>query len=155
MKFLIYLIGMKILIELFFSLRKDSRTRGHDVTLGKDQCRMDMINCSFSQRKVNEWKTLYTDCINASSVNVFKNKIDTDEGGLHKMTNVGLSVSSCTQALCYLTKFTFDVAPKILNHHANISPVNDQCHHFGERGSRHTDRDQRQGEGENIFVLHI
>ena len=77
---------------------------------------------------------LYTDCVTASSVNMFKNKVDTEEGGLHKMTNVGLSISLCTQTACYLTKFTFDVAPKVLNHHANISPVNYQCHHFGERG---------------------
>ena len=99
---------------------------------------------------------LYTDCVTASSVNVFKNKVDTDKGGLHKMTNVGLSISLCTHTACYLTKFTFDVAPKILIHHANISPVNYQCHHFGEReAGRHTYRYQRQGEGESIFVLPI
>ena len=33
----------KILIELFFvSLKKDNRTRGHEVTLVKDQCRLDI-----------------------------------------------------------------------------------------------------------------
>ena len=35
-------MGMKILIEIFFSLKKDSRTRGHEVTLVKDQCRLDI-----------------------------------------------------------------------------------------------------------------
>ena len=27
--------------NMFFSLKKDSRTRGHEVTLVKDQCRLD------------------------------------------------------------------------------------------------------------------
>ena len=56
---------------------KDSRTRGHEVKLVKDQCRLDIRKYSFSQRTVNEWHTLSTDCITASSVNMFKNKLDT------------------------------------------------------------------------------
>ena len=70
-------MGMKILIELCFSLKKDSRTRGHEVKLAKDQCRLDIRKYPFSQRTVNEWYTLSTDCITASSVNMFKNKLDT------------------------------------------------------------------------------
>ena len=71
-------MGMKILIEIcFFSLKKDSRTRGHEVKLVKDQCRLDIRKFSFSQRTVNEWNKLSTDCITASSVNMFKNKLDT------------------------------------------------------------------------------
>ena len=31
---------------------------------------------SFSQRTVNEWSRLSADCVGASSVNIFKNKID-------------------------------------------------------------------------------
>ena len=60
-----------------FSLKKDSRTRGHDVKLVKDQCKSDIRKYSFSQRTVNEWNKLSTDCITASSVNMFKNKLDT------------------------------------------------------------------------------
>ena len=48
-------MGMKLLIEMFFSLKKDSRTRGHDLKLVKDQCRLDIRVYSFSQRRVNEW----------------------------------------------------------------------------------------------------
>ena len=59
----------------FFS--KESRTRGHDVKLVKDQCRLDIRKYSFSQRTVNEWNRLSTDCITASSVNMFKNRLDT------------------------------------------------------------------------------
>ena len=64
---------MKISIEIFFSLKK----MVHDVTLGKEQCRMDKLNYSFSQRKVNEWNKLFPYCVTASSVNMFKNKVDT------------------------------------------------------------------------------
>ena len=58
----------------FFSLKKDSRTRGHEVKLVKDQCR---LNIRKSQRTINEWNKLSTDCVTASSVNMFKNKVDT------------------------------------------------------------------------------
>ena len=63
--------------NVFFSLKKESRTRGHEVKLVKDQYRLDIRKYSFSHRKVNEWNKLSTDCITASSVNMFKNKLDT------------------------------------------------------------------------------
>ena len=34
--------------NMFFSLKKDSRTRGHKVKLVKDQCRLDIRKHSFS-----------------------------------------------------------------------------------------------------------
>ena len=71
-------MGMKILIEIFFSLKKDSRTGGHEVTLVKDQCILDIRKYSFSQRIINEWNKLSTDCVTASSVNMFKSKVDTE-----------------------------------------------------------------------------
>ena len=40
--------------NMFFSLKKDSRTRGHEVKLVKDQCRLDIRKHSFSQRTINE-----------------------------------------------------------------------------------------------------
>ena len=39
--------------NMFFSLKKDSRTRGHELTLVKDQCRIYIRKHSFSQRTVN------------------------------------------------------------------------------------------------------
>ena len=48
----------------------------HGVTLAKKQCRLDIRKFSFSQRTVNEWNRLSADCVGASSVNIFKNKID-------------------------------------------------------------------------------
>ena len=68
---------MKKFIEMFFSLKKNSRTRGHDVKLVKDQCRSYTRKYSFSQRTINEWNKLSMDCVAASSMNMFKNKDDT------------------------------------------------------------------------------
>ena len=44
----------------FFKHKEGSRTRGHKAALVKEQCRLDMPN----------------DCVIASSVNMFKNRID-------------------------------------------------------------------------------
>ena len=63
--------------NMFFSQQKNSRTRVHEVKLVKVQRRLDIRKYSFSQRTVNEWNKLFTDCITASSVNMFKNKLDT------------------------------------------------------------------------------
>ena len=68
---------MKIYRNRFFSLKKDSKTRGHEAKLVKDQCRLDIRKYYFSQRKITEWNNLTTDCVTASSVNMFKNKVDT------------------------------------------------------------------------------
>ena len=40
--------------NIFFSLKKDNRTRGHEVTLVKNRCRLDIRKYSFSQRTINE-----------------------------------------------------------------------------------------------------
>ena len=56
--------------------QEERRTRRHGVTLANRQCRLDIRTFSFSQRTVNEWSRLSADCVGASSVNIFKNKID-------------------------------------------------------------------------------
>ena len=63
--------------NMFFSIKKDNRTRGHDETVVKDECRLDIKKYSFPHRIINEWKKLSTHCVTASSVNMFKNKVDT------------------------------------------------------------------------------
>ena len=60
---------------MFFKLKEGSRTRGHKAALVKEQCMLDMRKYSFSQ-VINEWNKLPNYCINASSVNMFKNRID-------------------------------------------------------------------------------
>ena len=68
---------MKILIGIFFFEIKESKvTRGHNYTLVKKQSRLDVRKYSFSQMTINVWNKLSTDCVHASSVNMFKNKID-------------------------------------------------------------------------------
>ena len=70
-------MGMKILTEIFlFTVKEERRTRGHGVALAKKQCRLYIRKFSFSQRVVNEWNRLSAVCVGASSVNIFKNKID-------------------------------------------------------------------------------
>ena len=62
--------------NMFFKLKEGSRTRGSKAALVKEQCWLDMRKCSFSQRVINEWNKLPNDCVNARSVNLFKNRID-------------------------------------------------------------------------------
>ena len=60
----------------FFKIKEMKITRGHKFTLVKKKSRLDVRNYSFSQRTINVWNKLSTDCVHASSVNVFKNRID-------------------------------------------------------------------------------
>ena len=68
-------MGMNIFIELCLSHSR--KIAGHEIKLVKDQCILDIRKYSFSQRTINEWNKLSTDCVIASSVNMFKNKVDT------------------------------------------------------------------------------
>ena len=61
--------------NMFFK-PKEGRTRGHKAALVKEQCRLNMRKHSFSQRVINEWNKLPNDGVNASSVNMFNNRID-------------------------------------------------------------------------------
>ena len=61
---------------MFFKLKEGSRTRGYKAALVKEQCRLDIRNYPLSQRVINEWNKLPNNCVNASSVNMFKNRID-------------------------------------------------------------------------------
>ena len=66
-------MGMKILTDIFFWFKEKRRP---SVTLEKKLRRLCIRKFSFSQRTVNEWNILSADCVGASSVNMFKNKID-------------------------------------------------------------------------------
>ena len=81
--------------NMFFKLKEGSRTRGHKAAFVKEQCRLDMRKYSFSQRVINEWNKLPNDCVNASSVNMFKNRIDRYliRAGYIDEKIVGLSIS--------------------------------------------------------------
>ena len=57
---------MKILILIYFFEIKESKiTRGHNFTLVKKQSRLDVRKFSFSQRTINVWNKLSTECEHA------------------------------------------------------------------------------------------
>ena len=62
--------------NLFFEIKESKITRGQNFTLVKKQSILDGRKFSFSQRTINVWNKLSTEGVHASSVNVFKNKID-------------------------------------------------------------------------------
>ena len=62
--------------NIFLEIKESKITRGHNYTLVKKQSRLDVRKYSFSQRAINAWNKLSTDCVHDSSVNIFKNKID-------------------------------------------------------------------------------
>ena len=63
----------ELIIPLYKTIVRPYR---NGVTLAKKQCILDIRKFSFSQRTINEWNKLLADCVGASSVNIFKNKID-------------------------------------------------------------------------------
>ena len=62
--------------NMFFKLKEGSITREHKAALVVEPCWLDMRNYSFSQRVISKWNKLQNDCVNANSVNMFKNRID-------------------------------------------------------------------------------
>ena len=62
--------------NIFLEIKQSKITGGHNFALVKKQSRLDVRKFSFSQRTINVWNKLSTEYVRASSVNVFKNKID-------------------------------------------------------------------------------
>ena len=61
---------MKILILIFFlEIKEIKLTRRHNFTLVKKPGRLDVRKFSFSQKTINVWNKLPTECVHASSVN--------------------------------------------------------------------------------------
>ena len=54
--------------NIFFEIKESKITRGHNFTLVKKQ-RLDVRKFYFSQRTINVWNKLSTECVHASSVN--------------------------------------------------------------------------------------
>ena len=51
----------------FVKVREVNITRGHNLMISKEQCKLD------SQRVANIWNKLLTDCFNTACGNLFKN----------------------------------------------------------------------------------
>ena len=70
-------MGMKVWIKTcFFLLKTGNKVRGHNWALTKEHFKLDIRKYAFSQQTVNEWNKLPGECVNATSVNMFKNKLD-------------------------------------------------------------------------------
>ena len=98
--------------NMFFKLKEGSRTRGHKAALVMEQCRLDMRKYSFSQRVINEWNKLSNDCVNASSVNMFTNRIDRYliRAGNTDEKIVGLSISQWLPCPLVIWNLLFEMA---------------------------------------------
>ena len=62
--------------SIFVDIKESKITRGHDFTLVNKQSRLDVRKFSFSQGTINVWNKLSTECVHASSVNMFNNRLD-------------------------------------------------------------------------------
>ena len=49
--------------NIFFEMKESKITRGHNYTLVKKQSRLDVRKYYFSQRTINVWNNLSTDCV--------------------------------------------------------------------------------------------
>ena len=59
-------------------LAKEGVTRGHSLKLQKDQFRLNVRGHFFTQRVINLWNRLKEDTISATSLNMFKNRLDAE-----------------------------------------------------------------------------
>ncbi len=59
-----------------FKLATHGKTRGHDMKLFKQHCRLDIRKYSFSQRVVNTWNSLPQKVISSETVNEFKSGLE-------------------------------------------------------------------------------
>ena len=59
----------------------DGRTRGHEYKLRKSRCLNDHKKFSFPNRSINIWNDLEEEVVNAKSINMFKNRLDSSRYG--------------------------------------------------------------------------
>ena len=71
-----YFQNINIDTNMFFKLKTSKITRWHDFTLGKRHSSLDFRKYYFTQMTVNELNNLSADCVDSSSINMFKNRID-------------------------------------------------------------------------------
>ena len=57
-------------------MSQERRTRGHSYKLVKSRSKLEVRKNFFSQRVVSEWNNLPTEVVEATSVNIFKNRYD-------------------------------------------------------------------------------
>ena len=65
----------------WFTLSHNNRTRGHRYKLNKPKSRLEIRRNFFSLRVINEWNKLPNDVVEATSINMFKNRYDRYKSG--------------------------------------------------------------------------
>ena len=65
----------------WFTLSHNHRTRGHRYKLNKPKSRLEIRRNFFSLRVINEWNKLPNDVVEATSINMFKNRYDRYKSG--------------------------------------------------------------------------
>ena len=68
--------GMEGLQEKDFFVRHNERGRGHNFKLYKKRFNLDIAKFSFGNRICTTWNNLPHDAVDALSINVFKNRLD-------------------------------------------------------------------------------
>ena len=63
-------------VSNLFTLHESSTTRGHNFKIKKRLTSTKQYQCFFTNRVINFWNNLDTETANASSINVFKNRLD-------------------------------------------------------------------------------
>ena len=66
----------KIDISKFLTMGQNITTRGHNKSLRKFNCNLDLLKYSFSFRVVDKWNKLPQHIIDSSSLAIFKNRLD-------------------------------------------------------------------------------
>jgi len=68
--------GLSVIkVESMFEPSTDYRTRGHLLKLMKHRSRLDLRKYFFSERVVNRWNELDEDTVSATTVNMFKSRL--------------------------------------------------------------------------------
>ena len=67
---------VRIPMECHFKLATCSSTRGHQKKLFKSHAKKFARANFFSQRTINDWNNLPADTVNATSIDIFKRKLD-------------------------------------------------------------------------------
>ena len=62
--------------KCFFRMQS-TNTRGHSMKLCKERVYNDVCKYSFGNRVIDKWNSLPEDSINATSINMFKHRLDT------------------------------------------------------------------------------
>ncbi len=102
-----------------------SRLRGHPLKLRKDRSRLDLRKFTFSQRVVNMWNDLPAEVVTASSVKMFKNKLEAHLKNLPRRSpeQPQQNAPSLLMHSCFYWCFLTSVKSRLLNRVQGYVPL--------------------------------